>query len=27
MPVPPILPEAVWINKPKMLPVTEEKIH
>jgi putative transposase len=27
MPVPPILPEAVWINKPKMLPVNEEKIH
>lgn len=27
MPVPPILPEGVWINKPKMLPVNEEKIH
>jgi len=27
IPVPPILHEAVWINKPKLLPVTEEKIH
>jgi len=27
MPVPPVLPEAVWINKPKMLPMSEEKIH
>jgi putative transposase len=27
IPVPPILPEAVWINKPKLLPVTDEKIH
>jgi len=27
IPVPPTLPEAVWINKPKLLPVTEEKIH
>jgi putative transposase len=27
IPVPPILPEAVWINKPKLLPVSEEKIH
>jgi len=27
MPVPPILPQAVWINKPKLLSVSEEKIH
>jgi len=27
MPVPPILPDAVWINKPKLLPVSEDKIH
>lgn len=27
MPAPPILPEAVWINKPKLLPITEGKIH
>jgi len=27
IPVPPILHEAVWINKPKLLPVTEENIH
>jgi putative transposase len=27
MPAPPILPEAVWINKPKTLPVSEENIH
>ncbi len=27
IPVPPILHEAVWINKPKLLPVTEGKIH
>jgi len=27
VPVPPAVPDAAWINKPKVLPVTEEKIH
>ena len=27
IPVPPMLPEAVWINKPNAVPVPEEKIH
>ena len=27
VPVPPAVPDAAWINKPKLLPVTEEKIH
>ncbi len=27
IPVPPILPEAVWINKPMVVPVLEGKIH
>jgi len=27
VPVPPLVPEAVWINKPKLLPVSEENIH
>jgi len=27
IPVPPLLPEAAWINKPKLIPVSEEKIH
>lgn len=27
VPVPPSVPDAAWINKPKLLPVTEEKIH
>jgi putative transposase len=27
IPVPPLVPEAVWINKPKLLPVSEENIH
>lgn len=27
IPVPPILPDAVWINKPKLFPVAEDKIH
>lgn len=26
-PVPPSLPDAVWINKPKPVPVSEEKVH
>jgi len=26
-PVPPMLPEAVWINKPKLILESEEKIH
>jgi hypothetical protein len=26
-PVPPLLPEAAWNNKPKLIPVSEEKIH
>ena len=26
-PVPPSAPMAVWINKPKLVPVSEEKIH
>jgi len=25
--VPPLLPEAVWINKPKAVPVPEGNIH
>jgi len=25
--VPPSVPEAAWINKPKLIPVSEEKIH
>lgn len=27
IPVPPSLPDAVWINKPKPVPVSEEKVH
>lgn len=27
IPVPPLVPEAAWINKPKLIPVSEEKIH
>ena len=27
VPVPPSVPEAAWINKPKLIPVSEEKIH
>ena len=27
VPVPPSLPDAVWINKPKPVPVSEEKVH
>ena len=27
VPVPPSLPDAVWINKPKPIPVSEEKVH
>lgn len=27
IPVPPLVPEAAWINKPKLLSVSEEKIH
>lgn len=27
IPVPPSLPAAVWINKPKPLPLSEEKVH
>lgn len=27
VPVPPAVPDAAWINKPKLLPETEEKIH
>ena len=27
IPVPPSVPEAAWINKPKLIPVSEEKIH
>jgi putative transposase len=27
MPVPLLVPEAAWINKPKLIPVSEEKIH
>ena len=27
VPVPPSLPTAVWINKPKQEPVSEEKVH
>lgn len=27
VPVPPTVPDAAWINKPKLLPETEEKIH
>jgi hypothetical protein len=26
-PVPPSLPAAVWINKPKPAPLSEEKVH
>ncbi len=26
-PVPPSLPAAVWINKPKPVPLSEEKVH
>jgi len=27
VPVPPLIPEAAWINKPILIPVSEEKIH
>ena len=27
IPVPPSVPEAAWINKPNLMPVSEEKIH
>ena len=27
VPVPPLLPNAVWINKPNPVPVSEEKVH
>lgn len=27
VPVPPLVPGAAWINKPKLIPVSEEKIH
>jgi len=27
VPVPPAIPEAVWINKPKTMPMSEEKVH
>jgi putative transposase len=27
IPVPPSVPEAAWINKPKLIPVSEENIH
>ena len=27
IPVPPLVPEAAWINKPKLIQVSEEKIH
>lgn len=27
VPVPPSVPEAAWINKPKLIPVSEENIH
>jgi putative transposase len=27
VPVPPSLPDAVWINKPKLIPVSEKKVH
>jgi len=27
IPVPPLLPNAVWINKPKPVPLSEEKVH
>ena len=27
VPVPPLVPEAAWINKPKLMPASEEKIH
>ena len=27
VPVPPAIPEAVWINKPKPMPMSEEKVH
>lgn len=27
IPVPPLVPEAAWINKPKLIPVSEGKIH
>jgi len=27
IPVPPLVPAAAWINKPKLLPVSEGKIH
>ena len=27
VPVPPSVPEVAWINKPKLIPVSEEKIH
>ena len=27
VPVPPLLPDAVWINKPKQVPVSVEKVH
>ncbi len=27
VPVPPLVPEAAWINKPKLIPVSEGKIH
>jgi len=27
MPVPPVVPEAAWINKPKPASVSEEAVH
>ena len=27
IPVPPLVPEAAWINNPKIVTVSEEKIH
>jgi putative transposase len=27
VPVPPSVPDAAWINKPKLMPMSEEKIH
>jgi hypothetical protein len=27
MPVPPVVPEAAWINKPKPASVSEEALH
>lgn len=27
IPVPPLVPDAAWINKPKLVPLSEEKVH